>query len=79
LNVPEVWDALDVNVALGGSGAAVRDVIVSPSGSEVVTVKLSSTASFTTLLAGAVTTGGQFTAVTVIRVVSAPVPTEFVA
>src|SRR5258706_5826973 len=72
LNVPDVWAAFDVNVAPVGSGAPVRVVIASPSGSAAVTVKVISVFEAPDAVAGAVTTGARSVFVTVIAVVAEP-------
>jgi len=71
-NVPEVFPVPAVNVAPAGSGAAVRLVIASPSGSAADTVKVISVFSAPPAVAGAVTTGARSLFVTVIVVVAEP-------
>ena len=71
-NVPEVFTAFFVNVAPIGRPVAVRLVIVSPSGSEAVTVKVSSAFSLTKAVAGAITTGARSKSVTMMLVVAEP-------
>ena len=71
-NVPDVFVAFAVNVAPAGKPVAVRLVIVSPSGSEAVTVKVISGFSAPVTVAGAVTTGARSTLVTVMLVVAEP-------
>ena len=74
LNVPEVFEALAVNVAPDGSGAAVRLVIASPSLSTAETVNSISVFSSPEAVAGAVTAGGLSPAgKTVMTVVAEPV------
>jgi hypothetical protein len=73
LNVPAVWLAFEVNVAPAGSGAAVNDVIASPSGSAADTVKVISEFGTPETLDGAVTTGARSGPPTVIEVVAVPV------
>jgi len=72
LNVPDVLAAFFVNVAPAGSGAAVRLVIASPSGSTADTVKVISVFEAPETVAGAVTTGARSVFVTVIVVVAEP-------
>jgi hypothetical protein len=72
LNVPDVLAAFFVNVAPAGSGAAVRLVIASPSGSDADTVKVISVFSGPPAVAGATTTGARSTLVTVIVVDAEP-------
>jgi hypothetical protein len=71
-NVPDVFDAFGVNVALVGSGAPDRLVIASPSGSSAVTVNVISVFSVPEAVAGAVTTGARSTSPTVITVAAVP-------
>jgi hypothetical protein len=71
-NVPEVFAASGVNVAPAGSGAPAKVVIVSPSGSPAVTVKVIGESSAHEAVAGAVTTGAWSTLVTVIAVEAVP-------
>jgi hypothetical protein len=76
LNVPDVFVAFAVNVlpVVAGELAAVKDVIVLPSGSLAVTVNVRRTPSFTVCVAGAVTTGARSAAsFTVITVDAVPV------
>jgi len=73
LNVPDVFATLFVNVAPNGSGAAVRFVITSPSGSLAVTVKVRDVLGHTCSEFGAVTTGGRSQLRTKIAVVADPV------
>jgi len=72
-NVPDVLPEPGVNVAPAGSGAAVRLVIASASGSTADTVKVISEFSAPETLAGAVTTGARSPFVTVMTVVAEPV------
>ena len=72
LKVPDVLAAFFVNVAPDGSGAAVRFVIASPSGSAADTVKVRRTFEGPEAVAGAVTTGARSTLFTVIAVVAVP-------
>jgi hypothetical protein len=58
-NVPEVFVALAENVAPAGSGAAVSEVIASPSGSDAKTWKLIRTPGDPEAVAGAVMTGAR--------------------
>src|SRR5439155_72617 len=71
-NVPAVLDPFGANVAPLGRLAAVSEVIASPSGSAAVTVKVSAPFSAAERLAGAVTTGGWSTVVTVDDVAALP-------
>ncbi len=73
LNVPDVLPAPAVKVAPVGSGAAVSDVMASPSGSAAVTVNVMRTLEEPLTVAGAVTTGARSVFVTVIAVVAVPV------
>jgi hypothetical protein len=59
LNVPDVFVAFDVNVAPEGKGAAVSEVIRSPSGSTALTVKLMGVPEIPATDDGAVTIGGR--------------------
>jgi hypothetical protein len=72
LKVPDVLAAFFVNVAPDGSGAAVRFVIASPSGSAADTVKVRRTFEGPEAVAGAVTTGARSTFVIVMFVVAEP-------
>ena len=72
-NVPDVLPEPGVNVAPAGSGAAVRLVIASPSGSAADTVKVISVFSAPPAVAGAVTTGARSPFPTVMTVVAEPV------
>ena len=72
LNVPDVLAAFFVNVAPAGSGAAVRLVIASPSGSTADTVNVMRTLEAPEAVGGAVTTGARSLFVTVIVVVAEP-------
>jgi hypothetical protein len=75
LNVPDVFAAFVVNVlpVVAGLPAAVKDVIVSPSGSVAVTTKVISVFSFPDAVAGATTTGARSAAsLTVMTVAAVP-------
>jgi hypothetical protein len=72
LNVPDVLAAFFVNVAPVGSGAAVRLVMASPSGSTADTVNVSRTFVGPLTDDGAVTTGARSELVTVIVVDAEP-------
>jgi hypothetical protein len=71
LNVPEVPPAFAVNVAPVGSPRAVS-VMVSPSGSEAVTMKVMRLPSAPDAVAGAVTVGFWLALPTVMTVVAEP-------
>jgi len=58
-NVPDVFVPLTENVAPAGSGAAVSDVIASPSGSDAKTTKLIRVPGDPEAVAGAVMTGAR--------------------
>jgi len=75
LNVPTVFPGLTMNVAPGGSGAAVSEVIGSPSGSAAVTVKRTGNPvpQVTASVAGAATTGLRSMGLMVICVTADPV------
>jgi hypothetical protein len=74
LSVPAVFEAFAANVApaVMAVPVAVSEVIASPSGSEAVTLTVSSAPSAPVAVAGAVTTGARSTLVTVIAVVPEP-------
>jgi hypothetical protein len=74
LNVPLVLPAPGVKVlpVVAGEEAAVKDVMVLPSGSFAVTVKERRAFSFTDCVAGAVTVGGRSPIVTVRAVAAEP-------
>ena len=68
LSVPAVLEAFGTNVAPGGSPLAESARMVWPSGSEAVTPSVSGWPSVAPALAGATTTGGRSTLVTVMDV-----------
>ena len=70
--MPVVLSGPGVNVAPAGRTAAVSVVIASPSGSTAVTSTVSSSFSAMLAVAGALTTGGRSTFVTVTTVVAEP-------
>src|SRR5258706_7733305 len=76
VKVPEVLPGPAANTALFPAGraerSAVKDAIASPSGSEAVTVNVSSTCSVPVTAAGAPTEGARSTLVTVIEVDAEP-------
>jgi hypothetical protein len=81
LNVPDVFPAPAVNVlpVVAGLLAAVKDVIVLPSGSLAVTVKVISVPSFPDAVEGAVTTGGRSPASLTVMTVAAVPESPFAA
>ena len=72
MNVPEVFPPFGVKVAPDGSGAAVSELIESPSGSLAVTEKVRSAPSGPDAVVGAVANGARSTFVIEIVVVSLP-------
>ena len=72
MNVPDVFPPFGVKVAPVGSGAAVSELIASPSGSLAVTEKVRSVPSGPDAVVGAVATGARSTFVIEIVVVSFP-------
>ena len=72
MKVPEVLPPFGVNTAPEGSGAALRELIVSPSGSLAVTEKVSRVPSDPDVVVGAVAVGARSTFAIEIVVVSFP-------
>ena len=78
MNVPDVFPPFGVKVAPDGSGAAVSELIASPSGSLAVTEKVRSVPSGPDAVVGAIAMGARSRLVIEIVVVSLPA-SEFAA